>query len=128
MTSPRTCARSSSRPPRVVTVAIRFPLTSCGRPLVVLSTRLTGLGVSCKLRCSDAPQVAREAPERAVLTEQLALRAALNDAAVLDDEDLVGAADRRQAVRDDDRRAAVEQAVERPLDQDLRGPVDVGRR
>ena len=33
----------------------------------------------------------REAPERPVLREQLALRPALRDAPVLDDQDLVGA-------------------------------------
>ena len=44
---------------------------------------------------------------------------------MLHDEDLVGAADRREAVGDDDRRAAAQQPVERVLDQDLGRPVDV---
>ena len=44
---------------------------------------------------------------------------------MLHDEDLVGAADRREPVGDDDRRAAAQQPVERLLDQDLRRPVDV---
>jgi len=47
---------------------------------------------------------------------------------VLQHEDLVGAADGRKAVRDDDRRAAVQQPVECTLDQDLGGAVDVRRR
>ena len=49
----------------------------------------------------------REPAERAVDREQLALAAALDDLPVLDDEDLVGAPDGRQAVGDDDRRAAL---------------------
>ena len=50
--------------------------------------------------------------ERAVAAaerEELLVRAALDDLAVLEDEDLIGAADRRQAVRDDERRAALAQ-------------------
>ena len=47
--------------------------------------------------------------ERAVAAaerEQLGVRAALDDLAVLEHEDLIGAADRRQPVRDDERRPA----------------------
>ena len=47
---------------------------------------------------------------------------------MLDDEDLVGAANGCEPVRDDDRRTAVQQPVERLLDQDLRWSVDVRRR
>src|SRR5439155_26207128 len=75
-----------------------------------------------------AAQVAREAAEGSVHCEQLPLGAALDDLSVLDDEDLVRAADGRQAVRDDDRGAAVEQPVERLFDQHFGRPVDVRRR
>ena len=44
---------------------------------------------------------------------------------MLDDDDLVGAPHRGEAVGDDHRGAPVEEAVERALDQDLRRPVDV---
>src|SRR3954447_1434259 len=47
---------------------------------------------------------------------------------MLHDEDLVGAPDGRERVRDDDRGTAAQQTVESLLDQDLRGTVDVGRR
>jgi hypothetical protein len=70
----------------------------------------------------------REAAERTVLGEQLAFCAALDDAPVLDDDYLVRAPNGRQPVRDDDRRPAVEQPVERGLDQDLGRTIDVRRR
>src|SRR6266536_6241974 len=73
-------------------------------------------------------EVARELTERAVGRQQLALGAALDDAPPLHDEDLVGAADSGEAVSDDQRRSATEEAVERTLDQDLRRPVDVRSR
>jgi hypothetical protein len=57
--------------------------------------------------------------------EQLVEPSTLRDAAVLHDQDLVGAPDRRQAVGDDDRCAAAEQPVERALDENLRRAVDV---
>ena len=50
-----------------------------------------------------------ELPVASAEREQLVVRAALDDLAVLEHEDLVGAADRRQPVRDDERRAAVAQ-------------------
>src|SRR4051812_13773717 len=73
-------------------------------------------------------ELACEPTERAVGGEQLTLGAALHDAPALHDEDLVCTADRRQAVGDDQRRAATEKPVERALDQDLRRPVNVGGR
>jgi hypothetical protein len=66
-----------------------------------------------------------EAAERAVLVQQLVLGAALHDLTALDDDDLVRAADGREAVGDDDRRAAAQQPIERALDQYLGRPVDV---
>ena len=69
-----------------------------------------------------------QATERAVLGQQLGLGAALRDAALLDHEDLVGAADGGEPVRDDHRGAAAEERVERLLDQDLARAVDVRRR
>jgi hypothetical protein len=103
-----------------------------GSELATLSdllSRLPMTGDDCKPApaASDLPGAApaggtaRPAP---VVVEPAALR----DAAVLHDEDLVRAADGRQAVGDDDRRAAAQQPVERALDQDLRRPVDVRRR
>ena len=47
----------------------------------------------------------RELPVFAVLSEQLFVRAALDDAAVFEDHDGIGVADGGQAVRDDERRA-----------------------
>ena len=47
---------------------------------------------------------------------------------MLDHEDLVRAANGRKPVGDDDRRPSVQQPVERALDQDLGGAVDVRRR
>ena len=60
--------------------------------------------------------------------EQLGVRAALDDPAVVDDEDLVGVADGRQPVRDDDRRTSGQSGREGPLHRDLRLGVEVGRR
>src|SRR5690606_33751441 len=48
--------------------------------------------------------------------EQLLVAAFLDDAAVNKDADLVGVKNRRQAMRDDDRRAALHQPVEGNLD------------
>ena len=58
--------------------------------------------------------------------EQLAVRAALDDPALVDDEDLVGPAHGRQPVGDDDRRPAFEGGVEGPLHGGLRLAVEVG--
>src|SRR3954447_1394053 len=48
--------------------------------------------------------------------EQRCVRAALDDDALVEHDDLVGADHRREAVRDDERRAAAADAVERVLD------------
>ena len=56
---------------------------------------------------------------------QLGLGAALDDAAAVEHDDLVGPAHGREPVGDHDRRAPVQQAVERLLDQHLGRPVDV---
>ena len=47
---------------------------------------------------------------------QLVVRALLDDPAVLEHDDQVGVADRREPVRDDERRAAREQLAQRALD------------
>ena len=52
---------------------------------------------------------------------------ALDDLAVLEHEDLVGAADRRQPVRDDERRAALAQAPQAVLDHRLALAVEARR-
>ena len=51
--------------------------------------------------------------------QQLSVRARLHDATAVDHQDLVGAADGGQPVRDDQRRAAGQRGVQRVLDGDL---------
>ena len=64
----------------------------------------------------------------AALREQLRVAALLDDAPLVHDDDGVGAADRRQTVRDDEARATVPQPRHRLLDEDLGARVDVARR
>ena len=52
--------------------------------------------------------------------------ALLGDPAAFEDDDLAGAADRREAVGDDERRAPGQQPLEAPLDRLLGAHVDVG--
>ena len=54
------------------------------------------------------------------LLEQLGVSATLDDAAVLDDHDAIGVLDRRQSMRNDQRRAVVHQLFERRLNEALR--------
>ena len=56
------------------------------------------------------------------------MRALLDDPAVLEHDDQVGVADRREAVGDDERGPAVQEAAERPLDLLLGADVDRARR
>src|SRR5215510_8681120 len=51
--------------------------------------------------------------------DELRVRAALDDLALLEHEDLIRAADRREAVRDDERRAPAPQRLEAVLDHRL---------
>ena len=51
--------------------------------------------------------------------QQLVVRAALDDPAVVDDQDLVGLADGGQPVRDDQRRPAGQRRLQRPLHRRL---------
>ena len=60
--------------------------------------------------------------------EELVVRALLDDGPVLEHDDQVRAADGREAVGDDERGAAVEQAPQRVLDPALGGDVDRARR
>ena len=93
--------------PNVVEVALRV----LEQPAEVLGVlRLAG---DRQIRLSALERV-REAAERAVDPEQLLLGSALDDLPVLDDEDLVGAADGRKAVGDDDRGAALAAAGREP--------------
>ena len=69
-------------------------------------------------------QVGVEAAAR----EQLGVPARLDDAAVVEHDDEVGLTDGREAVGDDDRGAALEGGVQRPLDGDLGLGVEVGGR
>ena len=64
----------------------------------------------------------------AVAGEQLGVRTLLDDVAVLHDEDDVGVADRRQAVRDDEAGPVAAQRGHRVLDQQLGPGVDRRRR
>ena len=59
---------------------------------------------------------------------QLVVRALLDEAAALEDDDQVGVADRAQPVRDHERRAALEQLVEVLLDRALGLGVERARR
>ena len=52
--------------------------------------------------------------------EQVGVRALLDDASAVEHDDAVAVLDRRQPVRDDDRRAPAHQLFERRLDQPLR--------
>ncbi len=60
--------------------------------------------------------------------EQRLMRAALDDAAAFDHQDLIGAADGREPVGDDERRAALHQVREALLDQRFGFGVEAGRR
>ena len=60
--------------------------------------------------------------------DELVVRAELDDPAVVDDRDAIGAHRGRQPVGDDDRGAALEQRVEAGLDLRLRLEVEVRRR
>ena len=69
--------------------------------------------------------VAVQAPVGALAAEQLLVRALLDDAAVVEHDDVAGAADGGEAVGDHDRRAAGEQPPQAGLDPALRVDVDV---
>ena len=56
------------------------------------------------------------------------MRALLDDAAVLEHDDQVGIADRREPVRDDERGSVLEQQMQRLLDLSLGADVDRRRR
>src|ERR1700675_4232029 len=60
--------------------------------------------------------------------EQLIVGALLDDAAVLEHDDRARVADRREAVGDDERGAAVQEAPQRMLDLPFGSDVDRGRR
>src|SRR2546428_11479433 len=60
--------------------------------------------------------------------EQLLVRTALDEAAAVEDDDLVGVADGREAVRDRDRRPSLSQPVERVLHGPLGLRVERARR
>ena len=72
--------------------------------------------------------VAVEARVAPPALEQLVVRALLDDPAVLEHDDQVGVADRREAMSDHERRAAGEQPPERALDLPLGADVDRRRR
>src|SRR3954470_10759033 len=59
--------------------------------------------------------------------EQLIVTATLDDPALLDDDDQVGAQDRRQSVGNGDRRSSLHDALDRRLDEPLGNRVERGR-
>src|SRR5688572_27817073 len=65
---------------------------------------------------------------QAALGQQLGMRAALDDAPAVVDEDPVGAQDRREPVSDGDGGAALHQSLEGGLDEPLGHRVERGRR
>jgi hypothetical protein len=67
------------------------------------------------------------ARECAAAPEQFGVCALLGDAAVLDHDDPVGVAHGREAMRDDERGPAAEDATQRVLDEDLGSRVHRGR-
>src|ERR687897_2833307 len=67
-------------------------------------------------------------PVAAVQREQLVVRAALDDLSMLEDENLIGAADRGQPVRDHERRPSMAQAAEAVLNHRLALAVEAGGR
>src|SRR5689334_6692109 len=69
-----------------------------------------------------------EAGVHAALREELLVRALLHDLAAVEDDDAVGRADRREAVRDDEGRPPFEQLLERGADPLLRVAVHARRR
>src|SRR5262249_23127623 len=67
-------------------------------------------------------------PVPAADRQQLAMRAALDDLAILQHQDLIGAFDRRQPVRDDERRAAAAQRTQAVADHRFTLAVETRRR
>ena len=65
---------------------------------------------------------------RAAGGHQLVVRASLDDASVVEDDDEVGAANRGQAVCDDERCSSCQQVTQPSLDPALGTDVDGGRR
>ena len=65
-----------------------------------------------------------EARVHAALRDELLVRPHLDDAPLVEDDDAVGRADGRQAVRDDDRRAPAHDLLERALEARLGVRVD----
>ena len=70
------------------------------------------------------PPAGTTSRRRGRLREQLRVRAAFDDPALVEHDDLVGIDDGREAVGDDDRRAAARDAVERLLDRRLGAAVE----
>src|SRR5690348_9794803 len=72
--------------------------------------------------------VAVERRVEAAAREQLVMRPALDDLAVLEHDDHVGVADRRESVGDDERRASLEERAQGGLDLPLGADVHRARR
>ena len=79
--------------------------------------------------CRDAPRkLLDEMSIFAASSHQLGMRAALNNPAVLKDKNVVGAANRAQAMRDDKARAAGKEFGEGLLNPNFRQRIDAAGR
>src|SRR4029077_199525 len=85
-----------------------------------------GLGLGCEVRAGVHEPVLLEAillviqlPVAAMLREELSVRPALDDLSPLEHQDLIGAADRREAVGDHERGAAVPERAQAVLNSCL---------
>src|SRR3954470_19293282 len=94
------------------------------------SIRFSVSGSICipsSLRRSVRGPVAVQRQVEAARRKQLVMGSLLDDLAVLQDDDQVGIADRREAVGDDEGRAAVQEPSQRTLDLSFRADVDGAR-
>src|SRR5690606_30499378 len=69
-----------------------------------------------------------QAAVQSAVAQQLGVRPGLDDATVVEDEDPVRALDRRQTVRDDERRATTAERTQAVADERLALAVEAGRR
>src|SRR6187551_2796359 len=103
--------------------------TRCGTALP--SRRSEGLGELFRAHADLRAELSVARDESRVLaaeSKELVMRPALHDAAVIEHEDLVGVANRREPVRDRNRRAVLGEAVEGLLHRALRLRVERARR
>src|SRR3546814_14034428 len=112
----------SRRPPRFTRTDTLFPYTTLFRSRGNMSGSLRRQRLFGAFLRLAVPHLGVETG----LSQQAGMRAALDDPAGVEDDDLVGRDHRRQAVRDHDRGAALFDAFERRLDLGL-GAAEIGR-